>query len=101
MFKWVIKQNDCELWEILNQNMRIEDDVPDYTSCLRYALKYANYEFFGHILYYFCTTKNQDNISYDDLKDLSVRNPDRRVRRFVNQLDYLLPKRRNSARRWQ
>jgi hypothetical protein len=93
IFKRIIKQNDCELWEILNQNMRIEDDVPDYSSCLRYALKYADYQFLGHILYYFCTTEKQDDILYDDLKDLSARNPDYRVRRFVNQLDYLLPQR--------
>lgn len=91
VFKRVIRQNNCYLWEILNQNMRIEDQVPDYSSCLRYALKYATYEFFGHILYYFCTINGQYDISYDDLKDLSNKNPDPRVRRFVNQMDYLLP----------
>jgi hypothetical protein len=91
IFKQITKQNDCELWEILNQNMRIEDDVPDYSSCLRYALKYASYEFFGHVLYYFCTINDQDDISYDDLKYLSTRNFDHRVHQFFNQLDYLLP----------
>lgn len=91
VFKQITRQDDCYLWEILNQNMTNEDDVPDYTSCLRYALKYASYQFFGHVLYHFCTIDNQYDICYDDLKHLSARNPDRHVRLFVNQLDYFLP----------
>lgn len=81
----VTKMNDQHLWEMLYQYMDV-----DIVSCLVHGVKYANYEFFGHILSRFRTQTSYKWIDFNDLCQWASQNSDCRVRLFIERLRPLL-----------
>lgn len=93
--KRVIQNNDIAGWEILSDAEYYYGFQPAFDACLEYAIEYANYSTFCHIMNAYTNYSKLeygDPISVDRLRELANKNPNADIKYVVENIISILPK---------